>query len=261
MPEIKPTNHLIAYIDFLGTKEKIKNDKDFTYLKFLKELYSILIEHIKKTNKNNEFLNKIKVKIFSDNILLAISTSSSNMQINYAIGELIKIIAIIQLEALNQNILIRGGITIDELYINDNLVYGAGLLKVLTLEEEVAHFPRVIIDNKVCQKYKTYFQANYNTAYDTDNLVYIDFYETCKLKRDIIYGIKLVLLRLLKQYADNPKILSKINWIVNYHNNYVKKYIEQQSDNSLEKLLINSENLINEKNLYSLANQAYRGSL
>ena len=69
MPEIKPTNHLIAYIDFLGTKEKIKNDKDFTYLKFLKELYSILIEHIKKTNKNNEFLNKIKVKIFSDNIL------------------------------------------------------------------------------------------------------------------------------------------------------------------------------------------------
>ena len=31
---IKPTKHILAYIDFLGTKEKIQNDKDNQHLLF-----------------------------------------------------------------------------------------------------------------------------------------------------------------------------------------------------------------------------------
>lgn len=261
MADIKPSKHIIAYVDFLGTKEKIKNDKNNEYLRFLKQLYTELFTYIDKTNKSNDFLKTIKVRSFSDNVLFAISLSSTNMQAIYALGEFIRICSIIQVTALKNEILTRGGITIGDIYIDKNMAYGTGLLDVLSFEEEIAHFPRIIIDDNICNNYPTYFQSNYNTIYDKDNITYIDFYETCKLNRENINICKNSLVNLQNKHKTNLKVMSKINWIVQHHNSYIDKYIKLQNDSTLESLLIKTNNLNDDKNLYSLRSQSIRSTL
>src|SRR5574344_1168553 len=131
MNGIKPTKHIIAYIDFLGTQEKIKNDVDHKHLMFLKSLYDYIEQQVAKKNKSNQdnhFLKEIKIRSFSDNIVFAVSANATDMQVTCALDEVIIICAEIQLRALKEGILTRGGITIGEIFVNKNFAYGKGLL-------------------------------------------------------------------------------------------------------------------------------------
>lgn len=52
--------------------------------------------------------------------------------------------------------LVRGGITIGDFYIDDMFVWGAALVKAYELEEKIAVYPRVILDEKNQKQDKKY---------------------------------------------------------------------------------------------------------
>src|SRR5574344_666560 len=199
MNGIKPTKHIIAYIDFLGTQEKIKNDVNHKHLMFLKSLYDYIEQQVAKKNKSN--------------------------QDNYFFIE-------IQIRALKEGILTRGRITIGEIFVNKNFAYGKGLLDVLKMEEEIAHFPRIILNNSLEEKYQKYFSNNNRTVLDSDNIRYINFYETKKLEESDIRLCKRQLKKLKKDNSSDLKILSKVNWVIKHHNIYTEQFNTQHIQES-----------------------------
>jgi hypothetical protein len=63
---------------------------------------------------------------------------------------LLKLVAFIQYIAdIYYHWLVRGGITIGELYLDEILVWGTGLVRAYELENTIAIFPRVVIDRNV----------------------------------------------------------------------------------------------------------------
>jgi len=72
----KTSNHIIAYLDMLGTKQMICNDNDFDFLNHL----NMFMEDAVEESGRRIFPRKeeIYVKIFSDNILLAIELKEND---------------------------------------------------------------------------------------------------------------------------------------------------------------------------------------
>ena len=50
---------------------------------------------------------------------------------------------------LDDGFLIRGGVTHGNLYIDDTLVWGKALLDSYYMEDHIASYPRVVVDEKV----------------------------------------------------------------------------------------------------------------
>ena len=115
--------------------------------------------------------NRIKTKIFSDNIVLTIPLDSEH-DID-GITCLLKFVAIFQhYAAIQSNWLIRGGITIGELFIDDLLVWGPGLVRAYKLEDSIAIFPRIIIDRNILE----IIGANHFFFYqDIDDQFFLNF--------------------------------------------------------------------------------------
>ena len=140
--------HAIVYLDLLGTTSKIQKDPGDLYLN---EIYS-LYENVKILTKNGAFseygFNDIKVKIFSDNIILAIELNTNNDILK--ISRLLYFTSIMQTIAIiHHSWLMRGGITLGSLFIDDLLVWGSGLVRAYKLESTFAIYPRIVIDPNI----------------------------------------------------------------------------------------------------------------
>ena len=210
------SNHLIAYIDFLGTSNKIIKDTNHQHFKFLKNLYADLYKTVEQTNKESlPYLKKIKIRTFSDNILLSISTNLTKRQLEYTLGDFIYLCAKIQAEALKKGILSRGGITIGELSNDNHFVYGKGLLEAVTLEEKIACYPRILIQESIVQEFIKNNEWNFNTLVDDDNRSFVDYLKpSIKNKEDLSLYESYVENIKKENLEANEKILAKINWLV-----------------------------------------------
>ena len=139
--------YIVCYLDLLGATEAIKND-DGTVFNLVKNIYENANKVFRKYAKN-EF--ELDIKAFSDNIVLSRKIDKSmkeSMQILYFIVS----ISVMLSGALKKNLLLRGGITIGEFYIDTTMVWGKALVKAYNLENKVAIYPRVIIDDAVIKR-------------------------------------------------------------------------------------------------------------
>lgn len=144
MAKRKPKKHVIAYIDLLGTSERIK--KDYEYKEFLK--IQNAYEQMKKIYTEGWMKQEnIKVKFFSDNIIIAREvTVDNNESISFLINQMNCLAADFQFVFLICRVPTRGGLTVGELFIDDTFVWGTGLLRAYELENKIAVFPRIVID-------------------------------------------------------------------------------------------------------------------
>lgn len=137
------TKYVVAYIDMLGTTARIKeNDSTISFLT-IKNIYEQMIRAYTKGQMEQE---QIKVKIFSDNVIIARETPEDNKSIATALNQMISLAAGFQLVAMSSGWPVRGGISVGNLYIDDIFVWGNGLLRSYELESKVAVSPRIVID-------------------------------------------------------------------------------------------------------------------
>lgn len=87
----KTSNYIIAYLDMLGVSNKICQDKDNKFLNFL----NMFMEDAIEESGGGIFSKKeeIFVKIFSDNILLAIELKENDKQRDDKIATLFNTVA------------------------------------------------------------------------------------------------------------------------------------------------------------------------
>lgn len=222
------TEYLIAYLDLLGVKNNIKEDLFDDYLNLLDKIYEESIHYIKTIVKNTE-LRDIKIKIFSDNIIFAYPLENNQAKnINNLIVPFIILITAFQYHCLKYGEILRGGITIDKLYIDDKFVYGNGLLNAYYIEDNIAIYPRIIIDNKVLKRITDQGFKLLYIEQDTDCNYYInyllDLFLNKKLNKNIDYIRKRIILG--THVIKWAKERSKWYWLVDKFNKFCTENVQ-----------------------------------
>lgn len=143
--EYQYSDYIIAYIDILGVKERLKND-DGTLIKSISNAINIA--------KESESIKKLSfdIKIFSDNFCIAKKIDDGKgVNVSDQLFWTCLFVTKIQEEIFcKEKLLLRGGITIGKLFIDDLFVIGDGLVKAYELESKIANMPRIIVDVPFC---------------------------------------------------------------------------------------------------------------
>ncbi len=255
-------NSYIAFIDILGFKELVNNkiDKVIEALSFI-ENYCEEFYNIRGIDETND-AKSICATMFSDSIVITMEQDDINDEL-LGLNMFIDFISHLQHSLLLRNVLIRGGITIGEIYHKGNMVFGKGLQEAYFLESEISEVPRIILSDSIISFYKTrqekisdmkirevdtikrpftFFEEIDNIIKkDFDEFYYIDYYYKEKslfIDYEIYENIKLEDLKntidfhnekidsIIKEniYSKNLKVRKKIVWLKNRHEEFKKFY-------------------------------------
>lgn len=214
MDKRKTEECYVASLDLLGAKNMIFNDDTDEHLNHIYNIYKSW-ERIRITDG---YFGKLKVKIFSDNILVACNVENGNLE------KLLEYVADMAEHFLKNGYKIRGGISKGSLYIDDLMVWGAGLVKAYLLESKQAIYPRIILDpdllGEISERTKEYlivldfddkYYMNYIRWYGKNKKGYLDTVHRAKeyLKKE-------------ENSVTEEKIKKKLNWF--------KKYLELEEE-------------------------------
>jgi len=150
------TEHIVAFIDILGFREIVMQSGFEEVNKIYDEFKGSVDDGVKRSlfllqrrpDKEIELdLNKVKVLVFSDCIVWCYPTDGLKQPEYFMIMMALKgFFFQIQNRVFHQGVPIRGGISIGNLFIQENKVFGAGLVKAYELEHYKAIYPRIILD-------------------------------------------------------------------------------------------------------------------
>lgn len=146
--------YYIAYFDLLGYKKFFQSyqDKVGNFLQDIYEAISNTTNYIQEVNSSpiGVELGKLyfRIKVFSDNILLCLETTTAEVEYPRFLTFLAIIADIQRNYVLRYGLFLRGGITIGELSFNEDFVFGQGLIDAVALEE-TAIYPRIIMGQAV----------------------------------------------------------------------------------------------------------------
>lgn len=147
--EYKTSLYCVAYLDFLGGTDIILHDDQNKHLNIINMIFEDALVEAKMLAKD------IFVKIFSDNILLALPTDKGERA--QKIEKLINLVSNFVHQAADNGYLIRGAITEGDFFHNDIIVYGKALVEAVSMEEKHAIYPRVIVKKEIAQLLPQYF--------------------------------------------------------------------------------------------------------
>lgn len=198
----KTSRYCVAYLDFLGGTDIIRHDDQNKHLNIINMIFADAL------SESKIFARDVFVKIFSDNILLAMPIDVSNRKesIETIVGLVINIIQ----EAADYNYLMRGAITEGLFFCNDIFVYGKALIETVTMEKDYAIYPRVIATEEVAESLRQYFYLC------TDGWYMVNHYVNTLNSAALRY--KLVLLAQLRTKKNNLKEKQKLMWAINNFN-------------------------------------------
>jgi len=146
--------YYIAYFDLLGYKKFFQSypDKVGDFLQVIHEAISKTKDYMQEVNSSpvGAELGKlsIRTKVFSDNILLCLETTTTIVEYPRFLAFLAIIADIQRNFILEYGLFLRGGITVGKLSFNEDFVFGQGLIDAVALEE-TAIYPRIIIGQAV----------------------------------------------------------------------------------------------------------------
>ena len=204
----------------------------------IKQIYDFAINALINSELKNA-TQTIKIKIFSDNIVIASRLKLDTVRhVRLSLINFFKFIIFFQRKALDFGILLRGGVTIGELYIDDNFLWGDALIRAYNIENKEAIYPRVLIDRKVEKfiteilptlPYDTRLELNtlkftsMYKLYEYDNAVFIDYLDFFLYSKDISIFIKKWEQNLKQQIEinkNNESAMKKLRWQADYHNRF-----------------------------------------
>ncbi len=235
-------NYYLAYFDILGYKSYFEDEKNdpYEFLMVIKDAF----EDVKKGVNLTQSLNNVDIKyrVYSDNFLFYVEEQDNELEVLVAFSYLISLIQRRLLE--KHSLLIRGGITKGKFFVNDDLLFGKGLIDVYTLESEMAIYPRVIIDKKAdlfTNKTLEFLIENGFLSKDVDDYYYIQFLSTLG---EITYDtIKANIKRLVnncryrttldsKIINQRERLISKYLWLITRYNSFMDE--KKNSENKID---------------------------
>ena len=213
LPKLKSSNHFVAYID-------------------IDTLNEVILTNV-VSNKD------IYLKIFSDNILIAIKTTKDDKNRQAKLEKIINLTGNFYNNILRHGYLARGAITEGLFYNDENniFVYGKALTDAVTMEEENAIYPRIIVKKEIRDLFPQYFLESNDYFYTLNAFLFLELFDM------IIY--KQHLINYLQKFKKDNKIKQKIMWIINYFNKFNET---KKMQGSVLSVLITKEEITNALN-------------
>ena len=211
LAKLKSYNYFVAYIDILGARKFMEQEND-NFLNDLNSIYNDAMRDVKYTNVVNQ--KDIYIKIFSDNILIAVSTVKNDINRQAKLEKIINLAGNFYNNILRHGYLARGAITEGKFYKDENniFVYGKALTDAVNMEEENAIYPRIIVEKGIRDILPQYFLESNEYFYTLNTFLFLGLFNASVFKP--------ILKNLLKKYKSDKKITQKIMWMVNYFNEY-----------------------------------------
>lgn len=230
----KPVHRLsyCAFLDVLGFSDRILADyKDGGADKLLESFHKILAKSIAQFKKSTHG-SMLYFKSFTDNVVLAHPRFSDDMESEF--GFILWAINEYQFQMALKGFFIRGGLAVDQLFMDENSVYGAALLEAYRLESKVAVNPVVVLcDNtmKLVDKHLTYYSSGIapqlrHVLKGPDGRYFLNYLAECIIEGDdqdylddsSLRRHKKQIESALKAYAAVPAVFAKFAWLASYHN-------------------------------------------
>ena len=232
---------IISYLDILGFKNIVDNFNET-------EIRDILESFKRWSETDKELKSSLEMKLtnFSDTIVRStniISKGNRSFQDGILYNELLDL-TLIQCSLIEKGVLIRGSVVIGQISHTKDYIFGPGLNKAYQLENDIAIFPRIIIDPLIIndleeipllkrsghttEEEKKYLKGFISES--NDGLWYLDYLKGMSrlaLFKNYLYLLedhKKLILNLSDKYNDIDnfdKLSQKIGWLVKYHNNVV----------------------------------------
>jgi hypothetical protein len=241
---------IIAFVDILGFKELVRNaKKDGKSQKIFTDFYQVLATWYKRDATFSKEVfemppiggkkDKYKIRIFTDCILIGFPISKRGREYNFIEGcdeffDILSSLYLFQTEMVNQGYFVRGAIAVDELYIDDVIIYGNGVTEAYEAESKQAKYPRIILTEsaekmfmEIDKSFVDQERNNYLNRYlnrDSDGQLFLNYLESIKIGEsdyqfvDELEKHKQMVEANLRTYLDNPNCLEKYVWAANYHN-------------------------------------------
>jgi hypothetical protein len=147
--------HLVAFIDILGFRKLVDDHfsgKDTKSLSLLTEALKNAEDFAIKYNQGylKQFDIKFSFRQFSDCVSISMPFKQKQNHTTLTIcGAFINVVRLYQFILLENNIPVRGGISIGGHFENSNMIFSDGLVKSYKLETEKAIYPRIILDKDI----------------------------------------------------------------------------------------------------------------
>ena len=222
--EHKLEEYVVAFIDVLGASKKIREDSE----KSLNVVHTVYENALASCEKmyDNEAIKKLKpmVRIFSDNIVIAVPTKETD---GFSAFNSIAILSgLIQHEFLRYRYLVRGGIAIGNFFADDTMLWGNALLDAYYVESNVSIYPRIVVHPETVGKLNlaTNEKRQQWIKQDNDGLFFVDYMQKTAFKDNYIH---LLLYRIneceiLLAEATDVKSKQKVLW----HNTYLNSKLD-----------------------------------
>lgn len=174
----KTQPHFVAYLDLLAGKRLIKTEEDES----LNRMHSLLqVAKDSGAHNANALFPKCKIKIFSDNIIIACRLTGNPAKDYSRILSAFTLVSAIQIVGLEMyQYLFRGAATAGNLFMDSVMVWGSALVRATEMESTLAVYPRVIVDEEILGLLAADRDAGenfskYSLARDTDGRWYLDY--------------------------------------------------------------------------------------
>jgi hypothetical protein len=150
----KYQNSIVAYADILGWKEATKN-RDiktlFEPIKSIEDFASNFTPEVKNTLEKSSGISDqllrehggIEFSLFSD--CFAVSAPATMGKVVF------KILAFASDELLRKGFLLRGGVTLGQLYHKQRILFGPALIEAIEMEQKDAVFSRFLCSRELIQ--------------------------------------------------------------------------------------------------------------
>ena len=170
---------ILVYLDILGFGNKIKEagsdpskiQSIYEALTMTKALVTLLGEPCGEDSPADR--PELKTRMFSDTIVISCQTVSDE-SLHYVVQD----VAISQFLILRKGYFLRGAITLGDHYQEGDLVFGPSLIKAYELEQQLATWPRVVIDPSAFGGFSQKFFSAALSAYlsrDQYGILYVDY--------------------------------------------------------------------------------------
>lgn len=224
---------VVAFVDLLGFKQALNNPEN------AKGILEIL-QQIKQGEKSNcsaktEIIGSVTeiqitptVSAFSDNIVISISEKLFEGAVSWrhAVIEILNIIQQLANLVIQKGFLLRGGITVGDLYHEKGIVFGPALVHAYHLESKEAVFPRVLASQELVDCFNSDKNGGTTECFieDDKERYYLDYLpvaltHSClnQTYQNIIQEKILQLMKAASYDERAKKILAKWFWFEKYH--------------------------------------------
>ncbi|MBU1042345.1 MAG: hypothetical protein KKF77_14715 [Proteobacteria bacterium] len=229
---------VVCYADILGfsnlTTQAIANGTANIFLTRIRNALTEAYARVREQAKSFLHKDSFCMKVFTDNIVIGYPFFDFEHEHGeIELGNTMKILSEFQTTLAMEGFLIRGGITCGEIYMDDDIVFGNGLLEAHSLDKSGGP-PRIVMSASAIKLARIHF-GFYADHTDTlqNNLIYKDsdcsyfvnyldeafkYFPDAGIFHEVLDKHRRTIESGLKIYAPFPQIQAKFQWAASYHN-------------------------------------------